>query len=351
MSEKTHEPSAQRLREARKKGQIPKSRLLGAAAVSLGAMIGVLSVGDRLAAELVGYAHRIFSLQELRPEAALADGLHVLSLGALPALVGAFIGALLVGVSSAGLMLNVGHVAPQLERVDPMAGFKKLFSPSQLVELGKGLAVAIIVLVIAWGDVKAAAPVAFKAVGAQGAAPILALIAVLEPLLLKVCLVLALLGVVDGWLARRKLRKELMMTHEEVKQEHKSSEGDPHHKAQRKALHKQLAQGGRARGVQKATAVVVNPTHIAVALRFDESECDAPYIVARGREEDALEIRKQARALGIPIVKDIPLARSLVHYDLGDEVPEELYKAAAAVLKVALDETRNGDARPQGETL
>jgi type III secretion protein U len=91
---------------------------------------------------------------------------------------------------------------------------------------------------------------------------------------------------------------------------------------------------------------VVNPTHIAVALRYEESECEAPYIVAKGREEDALKLRKQAEELKIPIVRDIPLARSLVHYDVGEEVPEELYKAAAAVLKVALESKD----RPAGET-
>ena len=85
--------------------------------------------------------------------------------------------------------------------------------------------------------------------------------------------------------------------------------------------------------MQKATAVVVNPTHIAVALRYDEAECDAPYIVAKGREEDALKLRRAAESLGIPVVRDIPLARALVHYDVGEEVPEELYQAAAAVLE------------------
>ena len=89
--------------------------------------------------------------------------------------------------------------------------------------------------------------------------------------------------------------------------------------------------------MKTATAVVVNPTHIAVAIRYAEDECEAPYIVARGREEDALKIRREAESLGIPIVRDIPLARTLVHYDVGEEVPEELYQAAAAILKVALE--------------
>ena len=89
--------------------------------------------------------------------------------------------------------------------------------------------------------------------------------------------------------------------------------------------------------------MVVNPTHIAVALRYAPDECEAPYLVAKGREEDALAIRREAKALGISIVRDIPLARSLIHYDVGEEIPEELYRAAAAVLKVAL-EARDSDA-------
>jgi len=84
--------------------------------------------------------------------------------------------------------------------------------------------------------------------------------------------------------------------------------------------------------------VVVNPTHLAVALRYDERECDAPYLVAKGREEDALRIRQEARRLGIPILKDVPLARGLYAYDVGEAVPEELYQAAAAVLRAAFTE-------------
>ncbi len=98
--------------------------------------------------------------------------------------------------------------------------------------------------------------------------------------------------------------------------------------------------------MQRATVVVVNPTHVAVALRYDQTECDAPYIVARGHGEDALKLKQDAAALKIPVVKDIPLARSLLQYEPGEEVPQELYQAAAAVLTVALERARDGAARP-----
>ena len=89
--------------------------------------------------------------------------------------------------------------------------------------------------------------------------------------------------------------------------------------------------------MRAATAVVVNPTHIAVALRYQPEECDAPYLVAKGREADALALRREAERLGVPVVRDVPLARSLVQFDVGMEIPEELYQAAAAVLAAALE--------------
>jgi type III secretion protein U len=259
-------------------------------------------------------------------------------------LAGAFLCAFAVSVAAAGLQLNAGHVAPQLERIDPFKGIKKVFNLSQVLELGKGLLVTAIVSWLVWRGVRDAAPALLAGAERSGELAMTNVLMVLKPVLMRSATVLLLLGAGDYALARRKHLKDLMMSRQDLKHEHKSQEGDPHHKAKRKQLHQQISAGGQARGVQKATAVVVNPTHIAVALRYDENEREAPYIVAKGREEDALKIRKQAGELDIPIVKDIPLARTLVNYDVGEEVPEELYQAAAAVLKVAM-ERKEADAK------
>jgi type III secretion protein U len=154
--------------------------------------------------------------------------------------------------------------------------------------------------------------------------------------------VVLLLGVLDLLWARRRHRQSLRMTRDEVRREHREQEGDPRHRAHRRAAHRQLLQAGRARGVEQATVVVVNPTHLAVCLRWAPEECDAPYLVARGRAEDAAELRRRAEELGIPVVRDVALARSLVLHDVGEEVPEELFQAAAAVLEVALARTPSG---------
>ena len=127
------------------------------------------------------------------------------------------------------------------------------------------------------------------------------------------------------------------MSRDEVRREHREQEGDPRHRAHRRAAHRQLLNAGRARGVRAASVVVVNPVHVAVALRWAPEEGDAPYLVARGRGEDARAIRAEALTAGIPVVRDVALARGLVQYDVGEEVPEELYRAAAVVLQHALD--------------
>ena len=347
MSEKTHQPTDKKLKDAQQKGQIPRSKLFTSAAVTLGGLSATLVFADDTASRFVGWTRSLLSAPQTPPVDAINQGVRVLALCAAPSLVGATCAALVAAVAMSGLQFNADVVSPKLERIDFTEGVKKLFSARQLVDVLKGLAVAAIIGWIFWSAVKSNASAALNSLQYDGGSAFAALVTLLRPVVLKASVVLVVLGVGDWALARRRHVKDLMMSHQEVKQEHKNSDGDPHQKAKRKSLHKQISAGGAARGVQKATAVVVNPTHIAVALRYDEAECEAPYIVARGREEDALKIRKEAEALGIPVVRDIPLARSLVHYDVGEEVPEELYQAAAAILKVALEV---GETKKNGES-
>lgn len=338
MSEKTHQPTPKKLQDAKKKGQIPRSKLFTSAAVTLGGLTATLVFADETAARLLGWTRSILS-SPVAPVDALEQSVRLLGRCVAPSLVGAIGAALAASVIQSGLQVNTEVLTPKLDRLNFIEGFKKLFSVRQLVDVAKGLVVAAIVAWLMWAAVQDHARAALSAIHHDGGAGYAAMLTLLRPVVLKTAAVLLVLGVGDWALAKRRHIKDLMMSHEEVKQEHKNSEGDPHQKSKLKSLRKQIASGGSARGVKKATAVVVNPTHIAIALRYAEDECDAPYIVAKGREEDALKIRREAAELGIPVVRDIPLARTLIHYDVGEEVPEELYQAAAAILKVALAQT------------
>jgi type III secretion protein U len=347
MSEKTEKPSARRLRDARRKGQIPRSRLLSSSAVTLGGLLGFTAFAPEGFERLQEWTAQL--LLEPRSSGAWEEALWMLARLSGPALGGALVASLGVSVAMVGFELNPEHVAPKLERINPVAGLKRLFSVRSLVEVAKALGVMGVVTALVWNEVEDAGPDALRAVWLDGAEGLRQLVGRLAPLATRIAWVLLALGVGDYALARRRHLKDLMMTREEVKREYKESEGDPHHKAQRKALHRQFAQGGQARGVQKATAVVVNPTHIAVALRYDSQECEAPYLVAKGREEDALALRREAQRLAIPVVRDMALARSLIHYDVGEQIPEELYQTAAVVLRVAM-ESHGTDSSPRRQT-
>jgi type III secretion protein U len=347
MSEKTEQPSAKRLRDARRKGQIPRSRLLSSSAVTLGGVLGLTASAGAGFARLKDWTARLMLEQE--PTGALEEAGRMMALLVGPALGGALLASLAVSVATVGLELNADHVMPKLERINPAEGLKKLFSVKPLIELGKALLVAAVVVWLVWSAAVEAGPDVLRTAWLEGTLGLEHVVGRLGPLVTRLACVLVVLGVGDYALARRRHVKDLMMTREEVKREHKESEGDPHHKNQRKALHRQLAAGGPARGVQKASVVVVNPTHIAVALRYATEECEAPYLVAKGREGDALALRREAERLGISVVRDVPLARSLVHYDVGEEIPEELYQAAAAVLRVA-QESQDMDDHPRRQT-
>ncbi|WP_044195677.1 EscU/YscU/HrcU family type III secretion system export apparatus switch protein [Hyalangium minutum] len=347
MSEKTEKPSAKRLRDARRKGQIPKSRLLSASAVTLGGLLALTAFAPEGFERLKEWTTQL--LRNPSSSTWMEEGLWMWARLAGPALGGALVASFTVSVATVGFELNLDHVTPKLERISLAAGLKRLFSVRSLIEVAKALAVMGVVVALVWNEVEKTGPDALLAVWLEGTAGFSQLVGQLAPLAMRLAWVLLLLGVTDYALARRRHIQDLMMTREEVKREYKESEGDPHHKAQRKALHRQLAQGGPARGVQKATAVVVNPAHIAVALRYDTQECEAPYLVAKGQEADALALRREAQRRGIPVVRDVPLARSLIHYDVGEQIPEELYQAAAVVLRVAM-ESQDTDGSPRSRT-
>jgi type III secretion protein U len=338
VSEKTHQPTAKRLREAREKGQVPNSRLWTSAGVVVGAWGGALVGMPMGVSRLVPFTTALFQRSDQAVPAALDESVRVLAAFTAPPLAGAMVGALVTAMFAVGFKFHFPLVLPKFERLNPVEGLKKLFSLKRLVDVLKSMAVVLILGLVIFAEVHNVLPQLFSIWRLEDPAAGLPHGLLMIRTILVHCLVLFIvIGVLDFMWARHRHKKDLMMTREEAKQEHKENEGDPHHKAMRKGLHRQYANGGPARGVQKATAVVVNPTHVSVALRYEPSECDAPYLVAKGQEYDALSIRREAAQLGIPVIRDVPLARSLIHYDVGEEIPEELYQAVAALLKAAME--------------
>jgi len=337
--DRTEEPTPRRLRQARERGQVPRSRLLSGSLVLAAGSAGVAAGLGGLTGELRGWTAALL-LQRAPWPSALHQALLLLARACAPALGGALLAAAVAGLAASGWAPSAAVLVPRLARIDPLAGLKRIASSRMLGELGRSLLVAALLLAVLAAGLWPLLPSALRlpALSAPGAGLVL-----LRPeaarLWVRALLLAVGLGVLDLLLARRRHRRSLRMSRDEVRREHREQEGDPRHRAHRRAAHRQLLLSGRARGVKAASVVVVNPTHVAVALRWAPEECDAPYLVAKGREGEAHALRREALVLGIPVVRDVALARGLVQYDLGEEVPEELYRAAAVVLQLALDRT------------
>jgi flagellar biosynthesis protein FlhB len=330
--ERTEAPSPRRLREARRRGQVGASaELTGACALAGG--LGALALGgDAVAAELARAIRAALSDAVLSPAppaaALLAAGGALLRAALLPC-AGALGGALAAGLLQSGFLFAPGALAPRLERLDPVAGLRRLFSLAQLGTAALGLA-------------RAAALLAVGALWLRGALPSVVGLARLEPgvawralpsllgLALRLALVLVAFGVLDLARARRRHTRSLRQTRDEARREHREDEGDPALKGERRRAHRNLAEAGP---VARATVVVVNPTHLAVALRHERGGPDAPRVLAKGAGRAAARIRSAARRAGVPVVRDVPLAQALHRLvEVGEELPEELFEAAAAVL-------------------
>jgi flagellar biosynthesis protein FlhB len=155
---------------------------------------------------------------------------------------------------------------------------------------------------------------------------------IMSGLLYKVGAVFVILGAADYMIQKKLYMKDMMMSKEDVKQEYKEQEGDPHVKHMRKHMFQQLMQESVTHNVPKATAVVANPTHLAVALRYDEATMQAPKVTAKGQDSMALKILDIAKQHNVPVIRNIGLAHSLYDLEIGHEIPEDLYEAVAEVL-------------------
>lgn len=333
---KTEQPTPKRLREAVRSGDVAKSRILFGAALTAGAMVGLRQATGALE-PLLHLTRRLLSGEALEPSMASKLALDTFSRSIGAPLLGAVIAATLVQTAVLRGQAFHGRLKFDLSFLDLAKGSRRLVSTDRLKEVGFSLALAA----FAGGLVALSLALRFlhhRQPGAELAGLVDTLMFPVRALELG-ALALPFVGGLDLVRALLARRKRLMMTKDEVRREHKAQEGDPHHKAKRQAFHRSLGSGGPARGVGAASCVVVNPTHIAVAIRYDERECDSPYVVAAARDEAALQIREEARRLHIPIVRNIPLARALVLQDIGTAVAEELFEATAAVLAVAAGQT------------
>lgn len=337
-SDKTEKPTPKRLREARRKGQVAKSTELNAAAVLLAALVA-LWVGAGTAME---------GLRGLLAEA-LRDAFYPDFWEALPGLLersqvlllvvyvclfvasGAVVA--LVCRLQVGSVFSVDPVMPKLERVNPAAGLKRIFSKKTLVNFAMTLLKTLLVGAVVWHVARASLPDAIRMVHLSP--PYVALVAGLTIITMLACtwLVNAAFSSVDVLLQRHWYIDDMKMAKHEVKRDHKESEGNPEVKMQRRALATELLFSQLEAKVAKANVVVVNPTHIAVAVSYRPGETELPQVVAKGTDDMAAVIRRIAESKGIPVVRDVMLARQLFESTPVDEyIGRDLFEPVARLL-------------------
>lgn len=338
---KSEQPTAKKLRDARKKGQVPKSQDLTNAFLFLAAAgaLGFLGAGifEQLQALTLGFLadESVYSGEQAPPElmARAGDAAWTVLTAPLPILVGMAAVAALMGFVQTQALIAPDAVKPDIKKLNPLDGLKNIFAkPKTYIELGKNLLKFAVIIGIVYANVASILPelLSTPLVAPESTFWLVAELA--GDLLLQIGFFFLALGAADFVIQKKLHIKELMMTKDEVKREFKTDEGDPEVKGQRKQLHQELLAEGSISEAAKADVVVVNPTHIAVALRYAEETMTAPRISAKGQDERAKEILKLARRHDVPVMRNIPLARGLFQVELGQEVPEELYTAVAEVL-------------------
>jgi flagellar biosynthesis protein FlhB len=338
-SQKTEEPTQRRLQDARERGDVPQSREINhwfmVLAIAMAVFAAAPGMADAVARLLLPFLERTEAFptdaEGLRWSlGALLWGL--LKAAALPALM-MIAAAIAGGFLQHGPILTLQPLKPSLDRISPIAGAKRLFSMRSVVEFAKGVAkIAIVGAVAMW--------VLWPVAGMAARLPGLDVAALLE-LLRKdsLRLLIALLGVMGGVAAVDFLYqylaylKRLRMSKQELREELKQSEGDPFIKARVRQIRMERARRRMMAAVPKADVVVTNPTHFAVALKYEPGRMAAPKVVAKGADAIAARIRAVAEEHGVPVVENPPLARTLyAAVELDEEVPPEHYKAVAEVI-------------------
>lgn len=334
VADRTEEPTPRRLAEARRQGDVGGSRAWLSGLITGGCTAVIALAVPGWVAGLILYMRAAVTRAVNRSSdaaGALTEGIRVVAITASPVCLVALLTAVIAGGLQTRWLFTLQPVRPQLARVAPR--WDRLFSRATAFELVRGL---VVVAALAWVTLWAGEPLVRDLARVAGA-PASAVTAVIGrevrrvvPPLLATTL---LAGAADALWQRRRHRRSLRMSREEIRREHKDSEGDPHTKAQRERVRRETLERRALADVRKADFVVVNPDHLAVALRYDRQGDGAPVVVAKGERLMAEQIKAIARQAGVPIFRDVSLARALHDVAEDHEVPEVLWEAVAEIIR------------------
>jgi flagellar biosynthetic protein FlhB len=337
--DKTEAPTPRRRQEAREQGNIAQSRDLTAAVLLIGTMMLLQYTGGPLVGALKSLVAETLSAESLgdvtlpTPLALFMKFTTVAAFAIAPLMGGVLFLAVAVNLAQVGFNLNTKKLEPKLGALNPMKGLGKMFGGGNVIMLAMSLTKLVLVGMTAYSAVHgrlhqiiAAQQLTYMQIFGLG-------MEITYTIAIRIGLLLLVLAVIDYVYQRVKMERDLRMTKQQVKDEMRRMDGDPMIKQRRRQLARQMMEQKIKKDVPTADVIVTNPTHFAIALKYDADNMGAPRVVAKGKDFLALKIREIAIENGIPILERPPLARALYKsVEVGQEIPEQFYSAVAEIL-------------------
>ncbi|HON95690.1 MAG TPA: flagellar biosynthesis protein FlhB [Deltaproteobacteria bacterium] len=338
--ERTEQPTSKRLQDAREKGQVCKSIEVSTALLFLVTVIAfylyVPTVAKRLGSVVGSYLGNLsmWNGTSVSVVSIFRHGVVELGIMTLPLLVLFLIIGLASNIMQIGFMVSPEAVTPKLSKINPLTGFRNRFMSLKGLELLiKTLVIMTIIIWVSYRAIRREMPVYPPLMTADVGVIVLTIFHSTTRLLWDVLWIFVIIAAADYGFQKWQHTQDLMMTRQEIKDEFKQSEGNPIIKSRIRSIQMHMARRRMMRAVPKADVVITNPTHLAIALQYDRGKMIAPTVVAKGAGEVAEKIKQVARKAGVPVVENKPLAQALFKsLDIGDVIPEALYKAVAEIL-------------------
>lgn len=340
--EKTEEPTAKKLEDARNKGQVMRSTEVVTAAtllvffIMLKILVGF--IGNRFLEgfhQSIGYIEdytgnpfTVNSARTLVREAFL----NILAAG-FPIMIAGFVVTVLSILVQVKWKVSTEPLKPKIDKFNPVSGMKRLFSKDKVMEFLKSAAKVVVLAYVVYSYLKDQWPLIYKMYSYTLPQAIAVIGDTVISIGIRISVFFAVIAVFDLFYQKWKFHQDMMMSKQEVKDEYKNSEGDPKVKSQQRQRMQQASQRRMMQDLPNADVVITNPTHLAVAIKYDKETHEAPVVIAKGADYLAQKIKETARMNSIEIVENKPLARMLYHnVEIGAEIPPELYQMVAEVL-------------------
>lgn len=337
--DKTEQPTGKKKRDARKKGNIAKSKEVTTALTLLGILLILYTMSDYIILEIknsiIDFLSSDFkssidinTLQMLIMKLMISFMKIFLPIGGVIILFG-----IIGNIMQSGVLLTGDGLKPQMSKMNPISGFKNMFSLKALGNLLKSLAIISVLSIIGYSFIKKNFEGIIKIGDIYFPYLIYTVIDLIKSLLGKICIAVVVIAVIDFVYQKYTHNKGLKMTKQEVKEEYKQMEGDPHIKGKIKQKQREMSSQRMMQAVPSSTVIVTNPTHISIAIKYEKGKDTTPKIVAKGADVLAFKIRAIAKEHDIPIIENKPLARLMYkEVEIDQEIPQEMYQAVAEVL-------------------